>query len=193
MTHSVIDPLSGLPAGTNFFAWNNQTQDQVGSGGFTTISPDKVWAEGGLGTGFNLTIDGLNGGSGDANHEGAFDVDGFNFDMKPDSDQTPVLSGGQDFETFTVSFQDDQSLAAFMARMATGADLGTMQFESSAGRRNTQVVFDATFTDVRVVAVQDNTGAGFEVTFAFAACDFATFDLKGAIISHKGWNYLTNS
>src|SRR5262249_25487257 len=98
---------------------------------------------------YYLLIDGLNGGSTDAAHQGWFEIDYFSFDVS----YAPGAVGGggtgkASFSPLQVALSFDPAAAGALADIAQGKQLKAVKLEgvNSAG----QAVYDLTLADVSV-------------------------------------------
>ena len=116
---------------------------------------------------YYLTIDGLNGGSQAPGHLGAFEINGFDFDV------SALMGGaGKDFSPLTVDLFLSSGLVGLLDRMTDGQPLPLRLARVEGVTATGQTVYDLKLGNVVVTEVHDARSSGGEDTVP----DSLTFD-----------------
>ena len=141
---------------------------------------------------YYLTIDGLNGGSLEPGHEGAFEIDGFDLDV---SALMSAVSGGDAiFSPLTVDLLLGSGLIGLLDRIAEGLPLPLL-IRIEGVTATGQTVYDLKLGDVEVTNVHDVRGgddtALDSLTFDYSQITLTTTPLIGTKLgtpSTFGWD-----
>src|SRR6516164_8142561 len=136
-----------------------------------------------------LAIDGLDGGSTDANHRGWFEVS--SYDLGP---LAAALAGRATFSPLTVSLAAT-GLTGVLADLAKGSVIRSVQLEGVTNDANRQAVYDLTLGNVTVSSYED-ASSGDQLSFSYqqVALTTKTSNPDGTISSQSfSWNVATNS
>ena len=109
-----------------------------------------------------MLIDGINGGSQDAQHKGWFEIKGVDLDLA----RATVLGGGTgaaDFSSLNVTLPHETRLADVMALLATGELVKGVRIEGVTGGATPAKVYDLTLADVAVTKVADGESDGYSL------------------------------
>jgi type VI protein secretion system component Hcp len=134
-------------------------------GGSVAASPEPVT--------YFMLIDGLNGGSQDAQHNGWFEIKGVDLDLA----HATVLGGGTgaaDFSPLNVSLPHETRLADVMALVATGELVKGVRIEGITGGATPATVYDLTLADVVVTKVADGEGDGYSLSLDYGKIALVT-------------------
>src|SRR5262249_52269580 len=101
-----------------------------------------------------MLIDGVNGGSTDAQHKGWFEITGVDLDL------ARSFAGSTDFSPLLVTPENETALAGVMELAATGGHVKGVHIEGIAGGATPTKVYDLTLAEVTVTAVADGEGDG---------------------------------
>jgi VCBS repeat-containing protein len=115
-------------------------------------------------TKYFLLIDGLNGGSTAAGHEGWFEIDSFDFDIN-DVIATGTSEGKVTFSPLTVQLSLDPGLAGALHDAATGHDIGAIKLEGVTAQG--KAVYDLTLVDASVAQLHEGNGGHDSVSFDY--------------------------
>jgi type VI protein secretion system component Hcp len=121
-----------------------------------------------------MLIDGLNGGSLDAQHKGWFEIEGVDLDIEK------LVAGSPDFATLHVTLPGDVELADVMRMAATGRQpaggvIEGVRIEGFAGGGlNRAKVYDLTLADVGVTEVADSEGDGYGLSLEYSKIALVT-------------------
>jgi VCBS repeat-containing protein len=121
-----------------------------------------------------LLIDGLNGGSHAAGHEGWFEIDSFDFDISDVIATATGTGGGEGKVTFsplTVQLSLDPGLAEALRDAATGAHIAIkLEGVTSAG----EAVYDLTLAGASVTQLHEGNGGNDSVSFSYGQVGLIT-------------------
>ena len=134
-------------------------------GGSVASSPEPVT--------YFMLIDGLNGGSQDAQHKGWFEIKGIDLDLA----HATVLSGGTgaaDFSPVNVTLPHETRLADVMALLATGELVKGVRIEGVTGGATPAKVYDLTLADVAVTKVADGESDGYSLSLDYGKIALVT-------------------
>jgi type VI protein secretion system component Hcp/Ca2+-binding RTX toxin-like protein len=137
-------------------------------GGSVAASPPPVT--------YFMLIDGVNGGSTDAQHKGWFEISGFDFDLA----RATVLGGGAgtaDFSNLNVTLPHETRLADVMALLATGELVTGVRIEGVTGGATPAKVYDLTLADVAVTKVADSESDGYSLSLDYAKIALVTMGI----------------
>ena len=125
-----------------------------------------------------LTIDGLNGGSLNKEHPGAFEIDGFDFDVS-------ALAGGKGsddllvFSPLTIDLILNSGLTALLGDVTGGKPIPSIRIEGIVRTPDaTQTVYDLRLGDVVVTKVHDSSGDQDHLTFDYSQVSLTTTPLS---------------
>ncbi len=120
-----------------------------------------------------MLIDGLNGGSQDAQHKGWFEIKGVDLDLA----HATVLGGGTgaaDFSPVNVTLPHETRLADVMALLATGELVKGVRIEGITGGTTPAKVYDLTLADVAVTKVADGESDGYSLSLDYGKIALVT-------------------
>jgi type VI protein secretion system component Hcp len=127
---------------------------------------------------YYLTIDGIAGGSNAEGHEGAFDVNGYGFDV---SAIVSAMRGGgsgaghTDFSPLTVNIDANAGLTSLLSNLASGRHIDSLQLQGVSADGET--VYDLRLGDVTVTSYHDSNGQ-----------EMLSFDYRQVSVTTTGQN-----
>src|SRR5262245_56305020 len=110
-----------------------------------------------------MLIDGVHGGSQDAQHKGWFEIKGVDLDLA----HATVVGGGTgaaDFSPVKVTLPHETRLADVMTLLATGELVRGVRIEGVTGGATPAKVYDLTLADVAVTKVADSENDGYSLS-----------------------------
>ena len=146
---------------------------------------------------YYLTIDGVAGGSARDGHEGAFDVNGYSFDVSAIVAATRGAGGGSGHTTFsplTVDLDANPAMAQLLNLAASGRHIPSIELQgvSSDG----QTVYDLRLGDVVVTRVHDDSTGHDVLSFSYDQVSVTTTEQQadGRLGDSEtfSWNVATN-
>jgi VCBS repeat-containing protein len=120
-----------------------------------------------------MLIDGVNGGSTDAQHKGWFEITGFDLDLA----HATVLGGGTGpaaFAPLNVTLPHETRLADVMELAATGGHVRGVRIEGITGGATPTKVYDLTLADVVVTKVADGEDDGYSLSLDYGKVALVT-------------------
>jgi type VI protein secretion system component Hcp/Ca2+-binding RTX toxin-like protein len=177
----VTKDQSGTPNNTGQFFYNVVTNSDSGvHPSSLALNPD---SSGGPVTPakYFLALDGVKGDSIDANHNGWFEISGFDFDLRNTSSIGSATGGAGTgkpiFSPLTLILDSNTGLAPLLALAATGATLNgaTLVGMNDAG----QQVYHLDLAHVSVTKVEDDAGAGLTLSLGYGQIELETFTQNG--------------
>ena len=103
-----------------------------------------------------LVIDGLNGGSVDAQHVGWFDISSFDIDLSNALAAGGNAAGATKFGPLLVDLSLDPALAGALRDIASGQSIPSIKIEGVT--TNGQAVYDLTLADVTLTQLHEGNG-----------------------------------
>jgi hypothetical protein len=120
-----------------------------------------------------MLIDGLNGGSLDAQHKRWFEITGFDLDLA----NATVVAGGTGaaaFSPLNVTLSHEAGLADVMDLAATGGHVKGVRIEGITAGAAPAEVYDLTLADVQVTKVADGEGDGYSLSLDYSKIALVT-------------------
>ena len=164
ITH--VQKADGSIAPGASFGFNLATNTTINPASIGTPTPAAAPASAAAAKYF-LLIDGVNGGSTDADHVGWFEIDGFEFDIG-NTGSNGRRGGGAGkavFSPLEVALSLDPGLAGLLADVATGKHVKTVQLEGVTASGDT--VYDLRLADVLVSKVDEGNGGSDSLAFTY--------------------------
>ena len=118
-----------------------------------------------------MLIDGVNGGSTDAQHKGWFEITGVDLDL---ARMRLPAAGEANFSPLIVTPENEAALAGVMDLAATGGHVKGVHIEGFTGGTNPAEVYDLTLADVTVTRVADGEGDGYSLSLDYGKVALVT-------------------
>ena len=109
---------------------------------------------------YYLLIDGVKGTSTDEDHQGWFEIAGFDLDVSNLTDTSGSGTGKAVFSPLSIAMGADSALAALLKDVALGTHIPSIRLEGVRAGADPAAVYDLTLTDVLVQQVHDSEGGG---------------------------------
>ena len=135
-----------------------------------------------------MLIDGVNGGSTDAQHKGWFEITGVDLDV---AHMRLPASGEANFSPLIVTPENEAGLAGVMDLAATGGLVKGVHIEGFTGGATPAEVYDLTLADVTVTKVADGEGDGYSLSLDYGKIALITngIDATGQPTSNGAFAY----
>jgi uncharacterized repeat protein (TIGR01451 family) len=120
-----------------------------------------------------MLIDGLNGGSLDAQHKRWFEITGFDLDLA----NATVVAGGTGaaaFSPLSVTLSHEAGLADVLDLAATGGHVKGVRIEGTSTGAAPAEVYDLTLADVQMTKVADGEGDGYSLSLDYSKIALVT-------------------
>ena len=124
-----------------------------------------------------LLIDGLNGGSTAAGHEGWFEISGFDFDIDTvlaAGTGSGAGTGKATFSPMTVQLSLSDGLAGVLKDAALGTHVQSVKIEGVTGGANPAAVYDLSLGNVQITSAHDSSGPNDSLTFTYGQVALTT-------------------
>src|SRR5262245_2577468 len=126
-------------------------------------------------TKYFMLIDGLNGGSTAAGHEGWFEINSFDFDINDViATGTGAGEGKVTFSPLTVQLSLSDGLAGVLKDTALGTIIPSVRIEGVTGGANPVAVYDLTLGHVQITNAQNSSGPNDSLTFNYGQVALTT-------------------
>ena len=130
-----------------------------------------------------LLIDGLNGGSTAAGHEGWFEISGFDFDIDTvlaAGTGSGAGTGKATFSPVTVQLSLSDGLAGVLKDAALGTHVQSVKIEGVTGGANPAAVYDLSLGNVQITSAHDSSGPNDSLTFTYGQVALTTKNADGS-------------
>ena len=158
---------------TSSFGFDLATNTEIDTSTQPVLQPGNTPGDTGEPAKYFLLIDGVDGGSQDANHRGWFEISGYDLDLQhllPQAGGTGGGSGKTEFSPLQVELALSNGLTDVLARIAGGDTLRGVKIEGVTAGERPMTVFELTLGDVHVTQVAEDgrTGDGELDQLAFS-------------------------
>jgi type VI protein secretion system component Hcp len=123
-----------------------------------------------------LTIDGVNGGSVSKDHQGAFEISSFDFDISNLTSNVGSGSGAgkSTFSPLTIELDANSGLADLLRNAATGRFIRSIRLEGVTAGDSAQRVYDLKLGNVLISQYQDTNSGKDKLVFDYAQIELIT-------------------